>query len=439
MASESVPGSPALIPGLIRRFALGLTLQAVLAVVPITFLLLFPSPWMSLGFAAVIGLFGCRWIALGSPLPETRVNLLILLFLAATLAGLLHSSAPDLAVLTAGQLVASVTIFFVLQDKAKASSDLWHATAVLAILGILFALAAPFTVNWSPDKVYDIPVFYKLTWPQLPKVTNSNILAGGLAVIAPIVLALVMQPERRGRLLGAVSFASIGVMLVLLQSRGALFALGVGLAVWIILYNRWFLALIPIGLLGALYINQVSGGPPPAQFLYGKIGTVTGGSLTERQDLWFQALYLIRQSPLVGIGLGAYERIAPYAWPYSLSQPSTLIEPHAHNLFLQVALDTGLFGLAAFTVLIFVSFSSAWRAWRSRVEPHLAIAVIAALTVVVVHGLGDTIVWGTAKPSIVLWIVLGLATRLEQLRREQGSRQSRGLRPDAAALSDTEK
>lgn len=403
-----------------RRFAQFVTLYSPLACGLIVILLLFPSPWMSLGFAAVVGLFGCRWIALGSPLPETRVNFLILLFLVAALAGSLHSSAPDLAVLTLGQLIASVTIFFVLLDKTQSASDLWHAAVILAILGVLFALAAPFTVNWSPDKVYGIPAFYEQIWPRLPKETNPNVLAGGLAAIVPIVLALVMQPERRWRLLGAFSIAPIGIVLLLLQSRGAFFALGAGLCVWVILYNRLFLVLIPIGLLGAFYINQVSGGPPLTQLFYGKIGTVTGGTLTERQDLWFQALYLIRQSPLLGIGLGAYPRIAPYAFPYSPSQPATLFAPHAHNLFFQVALDTGLLGLASFAVLIFTSFSSSWRAWRSSVEPHLAIAVMAALTVVVVHGLGDTIVWGTAKPSIVLWIVLGFATRLEQWRLEKG-------------------
>lgn len=370
---------------------------------------------MSLGFAAVVGLFICRWIALGEPLPATRVNSIILVFLVMTLLGLLHSSAPDLAVLTMAQALASVTIFFILLDKIQSVPDLWHVAVALGVLGILFALVAPFTVGWSPDKVYNIPLVYDQAWPRLPKQTNPNILAGGLAAIVPIVLALAVQRERRWRVLGAVALAPIGLILLLLQSRGAIFALGAGLAVWMVLYNRWFLVLIPLGLLAVLYLNQVSGGPPPAQLFYGKIGTVTGGTLTERQDLWFQAVYLIRQSPIVGIGLGAYPRIAPYAWPYSPSHPATLIAPHAHDLFLQIALDTGVIGLAAFVVLLVNSFVSSWRAWRARVEPHLAIGVIAALVVVVVHGLGDTIVWGTAKPSIVLWMLLALAIGLGQL------------------------
>ncbi len=189
------------------------------------------------------------------------------------------------------------------------------------------------------------------------------------------------------------------------------------MAVWLTLYRRWFLPLIPIGLIVALYLNQLYGGPSPAQFIYGKIGTVTGGTFIERQDMWFQAVYLIRQSPWVGIGLGAYSRIAPYTWPYSPSQPASLIAPHAHNLFLQVALDTGILGLTAFIVLLMTSLASAWRAFRRRVERDLAIGVMAALTVVIVHGFGDTIVWGTAKSSMVLWILLALAVGFDKVRK----------------------
>ncbi len=400
-----------------RGFAQGVTRYAGWLVIPIAVLLLFPSPLMAIGFVAALGLYGCRWLAQGSPFPETRVNFLILILLAMTTAGMAHSSAPDLAVLDAGQVVASVTIFYVLLDKIQIAADLWRAAALLVILGVLFALAAPFTTGWSPDKVYGIPAFYQEIWPRLPKTTNPNILAGALAPIVLMALALALRGERRMRILGAAALAPICIVLLLSQSRGALFALGAGMAVWLTLYRRWFLPLIPIGLLVVLYLNQLYGGPPPAQFIYGKIGTVTGGTLIERQDMWFQAVYLIRQSPWVGIGLGAYSRIAPYAWPYSPSQPASLIAPHAHNLFLQVALDTGILGLAAFVALLIAALASAWRTFRRRSERDLAIGVMAALTVVIVHGFGDTIVWGTAKSSVVLWILLALAVGFDKVRK----------------------
>jgi putative inorganic carbon (HCO3(-)) transporter len=399
-----------------QRAAQRIASHSAWIVIPIAALLLFPSEWMSVGFAAAVFLFVCRWIARGNPFPASRANVFILILLTLTAISLAISPAPDLAVLTAAQVVASVTVFFAVLDQIQSAPDLWRAAAALAILGTLIAFAAPFTVGWSPDKVYGIPFFYESGWPRLPKVSNANIVAGALAPIVPVALGLILQGARRLRILGALALAPICIVLLLLQSRGALFALGAGLAVWATLYRRWLLPLIPIGLIAALYINQAYGGPPPAQFFFGKIGTPTGGTLFERQDMWFQAAHLIRQSPLLGIGLGAYPRVAPYAFPYSAAQPG-LTMPHAHNLFLQIGLDIGIFGAAAFVVLLASAIFFAWQAFRARFERHFAIGTLAALVILSVHGLGDSIVWGTAKPSIILWMVLGLTNGLDKIRK----------------------
>jgi putative inorganic carbon (HCO3(-)) transporter len=259
-------------------------------------------------------------------------------------------------------------------------------------------------VNWGSDKLFGLPEFYAQAWPRLPKVTNANILAGALAPIVPVSLALVLQKDRRWRVWGAVSLAPLTLILLLLQSRGAFFALGFGLAVWATLYRHWFLPLIPLGLLGVLMANSLVGGPPPGQFFFGVPGTVTGGTTIERQEMWVDAATLVRESPWVGIGLNAYAYQSPY--------------PHVHNLFLQIALDTGIPGLAAFATLLCYAIRSAWNANRMNIERQLAIGILAAITVLLVHGLGDVIVWGTSKASLVLWMVLSLAFGFDKVRQK---------------------
>lgn len=374
---------------------------------------------MSVGFVAALGLVLIRWLANGSPVPMSQANVPILIFLTMVAIGFALSPAPDLAVGVAGQAVASVTIFFALLDQVHSSVDLWRIAGGFAALGILLAVVAPFTVDWAPNKLFGLSEFYVRLWPRLPKETNSNILAGALAPIVPVSLALVAQGEHRIRILGAISLAPLLVISALLQSRGALFGLAIGLAVWATLYRRWILPLVLIALLGILVINGAVGGPSPTQLLYGDIGAPTptvDTSFIQRQDLWIQSFYLIHQFPLFGIGLGAYTQVAPYAWPYSFSQPGP-IQNHTHNLFLQIALDTGILGVAAFAVLLLYAFRSAWVTYSRRNEPHLAIGIMAAMIVVVVHGMGDVIVWGTSKSSVVLWILLSLAFGLDKVRK----------------------
>lgn len=384
--------------------------------IPIVVILLFPSPLVVLGYIGGLVLFVCRWVVEGAFLPRSRAAVPLFLFLVMIVVGFVISPNYELSMATIDQVVASLLIFLVVFDKTNSVADLERAAAVLAFLGILLALIAPFTVNWSPNKLFGVPAFYDASWPRLPKLTNSNILAGALAPIVPMSLALVMLSEKRWRAVGAISFAPLTIILVLLQSRGALFALAFGLAIWITLYRRWVLPLIPLGLITFLYINTQQGWSSPAQLIYGAPGTAGVGTFIARQDLWIQALYLIRQSPLVGIGLNAYPQVGPVSFPYAPEHPGS-IYPHAHNLFLQVALDTGTIGLASFVVLMVLAMRIAWQAYNNHFERHLAIGLFSAFVVVIVHGLGDVIVWGPSKSSVVLWILLGIAFAFDKVRK----------------------
>jgi putative inorganic carbon (HCO3(-)) transporter len=368
---------------------------------------------MVLGLVALLGLYGIRWTATGSPVPSTRANVPILILLGMTAVGFVVTSAPDLAVLTAGQVLASVSLFYITFEKIHRSVDLWRAVAVLVVLGTLFALVAPFTVQWTTDKGLNFAALNEAALPRLPKETNSNILAGAIVLIIPMSLAILTRRESRWRLLGIVSLVLMALTLILLQSRGAFFALGSGLALWASLHQKWVLPVVPLLLVGGLLFNNWAGGASLSQFLYGE----TSGPPTtfvQRQDLWVQGIYLVRQSPLVGIGLGAFPRVSSVAWPYTPEDPGPQ-RNHAHNLFLQIALDTGIAGLGAFVVLLGLAVSSMWKAYRSHGERSLAIALLSAFAVLVVHGMGDTIVWGTAKSSIVMWILLAMAQRLDKV------------------------
>lgn len=381
--------------------------------IPVVLLLLFPSPWMVLGLVALLGLYGVRWVATASPVPSTRANVPILILLGMTAVGLVVSSAPDLAVLTVAQVLASVTLFFITYEKIHDSADLWRAAAILVVLGVLFALVAPFTVQWTTDKGLNFAALNEAALPRLPKETNPNILAGAIALILPVSLAFINGRASRLRLFGVAAVVLMSAILVPLQSRGAFFALGCGLALWAILHRKWVLPVVPLMVVGGLLFNNWAGGASLSQFLYGETSD-SPTTFVQRQDLWVQGIYLVRQSPVVGIGLGAYPRVSSVAWPHTPDDPGPQ-RNHAHNLFLQIALDTGIAGLGAFVVLLGLALSAVWKAYRSNTERTLAVALLSAFVVLIVHGMGDTIVWGTAKSSIVMWILLAIAQGFDKV------------------------
>lgn len=380
---------------------------ALLFALPIILLLLIPTRVFPFAFAAAPVYFGGRWLALGSPFPRTRINPFLLIFLGMfALAFALLTKYPE-GVVLAAQLVAGVMMLFAVYDHVHTLTGAWSATALLVVIGAGLAVITPFTVPWRGAPMIPIPFVYDQQLPLLFETANVNVMAGALAPMVPLALALLKAPNARERRIGAVALAPLAVVLFLLQSRGAWLGVAVGIVIWASLYNRWIVPVLPLLLLGALLLNNALGGVSLPQFFFGPVGMELNESVVERQAIWGQALTLVSQAPLLGIGVGGYKYIAPLTPPFALREPIIDL-PHAHHMLLQIALDTGIIGLAGFVGMWVTLTVGAWRAYRARATRDLAIGVLAAFAVIFVHGWGESAFWGF-KASFVLWFVLALA------------------------------
>lgn len=383
--------------------------------IPLAFTLFLPAPWVLLGFLVAPAYYITRWRLLGAPIPSAQVNLPIAVLLLGMLVGFVISPARETGALAAGKFLASLTTFYVLLDVLKTRAHAWRATGVLVLLGVGLVFLLPFSVSWVLDKVFVVPGILDWTLRPPGQGTNANIVAGVLALIFPLSLALLFAPLSRLRILGALAVGPLMVGLGILQSRGAWFATLGGLAVGASFYKRWLVPLIPLLILGALVLNQQFGGSQGlANVIFGKIGTVTGGTLIERQALWTQAIALIRAQPLTGIGMGAYETVAPYAPPYSVEAPGLKVS-HAHNVFLQVALDAGVLGFVGFTGVFALAGLAAWRSNQLGIAKPLALGLLGSFGVVLLHCFVDGIFWNF-KAQWALWYLFGIAVALRQVK-----------------------
>jgi putative inorganic carbon (HCO3(-)) transporter len=93
---------------------------------------------------------------------------------------------------------------------------------------------------------------------------------------------------------------------------------------------------------------------------------------------------------------------------------------HAHNLFLQVAVDLGLPGLIAFLALLGLALWCAWdaaRRYRQAGERGLAVlswAGFAGLVAMGVHGTVDATTWIVSRGAFVPWAVIGAVLALHR-------------------------
>lgn len=122
---------------------------------------------------------------------------------------------------------------------------------------------------------------------------------------------------------------------------------------------------------------------------------LTEGSNAQRIAIWKEALGFFKQNPLLGIGVGNYalekNALADYRDP-----------SNAHNLYLDIAAETGIFGLAAWLILI---FGTIWKLCF-RMNGKRTILLAAGLVWFSVHSFFETAIY---SPAVLAMFLIYLA------------------------------
>lgn len=134
------------------------------------------------------------------------------------------------------------------------------------------------------------------------------------------------------------------------------------------------------------------------------------GSNIERLRLWQESVTFISEHPLLGVGLGNY--------PLAVKPTANYREPiYAHNLFLDIALETGLVGLFFFLVLLSLSLFSAWRKWRAEGDVF-GLALLTALVVFITHSFFETPLFSVhILPLLLLLLAASLSPAVSRKKK----------------------
>jgi len=396
--------------------------------------LLFPTvkPRITVLALGLLSLFWLIALIRRQPWPVTPFNGALLLFAMMVGVGILVTALPDLTLPKATGLILGLAVFrAVAQARGKRGLALALGGMVLAGMGVW--AVGMLDVQW-PAKVPALRAWLEHLPQHVTRLPGApaggvspNQLAGVMVLLLPVPLAALLaggELSRRSlprRLLGLAGVVVWGITLFLTQSRGGWIGGLVGLLAFFSLWGlsgqrRWqraaglALPLLALAAAGALVAHL--GLERVGEMLYGAaeryvdspIGTI---SIQGRLEIWSRALYAIQDFPFTGCGLGTFRRVVHVLYPLFLVSPDTDIA-HAHDVFLQVALDLGLPGLVSYLALLLVA---GWVGWqRSRgggAGRWLALGVLAGLAGFHVYGIADTLALGS-KPSFLFWWLLGL-------------------------------
>ena len=249
---------------------------------------------------------------------------------------------------------------------------------------------------------------------------NPNLLAGYL--IPAVMLsgaAIFAWPRWTPKALAVVLTLAHTACLVLTFSRGGWlgflagsFALLVLLVqFWSIRFNvfwrRWALPLL-VGGSAAFVVLAVLTLDPLRDRVMSIFAGRQDSSNNFRINVWAGVLDMIRDRPILGIGPGndAFNKV------YPLYQRPRYTALSAYSVFLEIAVEAGLIGLAAFLWLMTVVLGQGWRQLQrlreqQSVQGYWLIAAIATLLGMLTHGLVDT-VWYRPQVSTLWWLMMAL-------------------------------
>ena len=243
--------------------------------------------------------------------------------------------------------------------------------------------------------------------------TNPNVLGSMLNVT--IILAVPQLFARRPVIRRSYLVPMLGTMTLcmgLTMSRSALMGVGIGLALIATLRYRklWWLMLAAAALLLLL--------PPTQAYVAHLVAGLRGEDLATQMRFgeYKDALTLIGRYPVLGVGFAGSPDVDTYIG--------------VSNVYLLIAEEMGLVGLASFLLVLVVFFARFWRsrhaaATAARLEPAwwgLHAAMVGAL----VGGLFDHYFFNLDfHHSVTLfWLLAGLATATTEMVRGKADKNS---------------
>jgi putative inorganic carbon (HCO3(-)) transporter len=215
--------------------------------------------------------------------------------------------------------------------------------------------------------------------------------------------ALALGSAGRPRIVRGAIAALLGIVVFMTFTRGIWLSLVAALAIFTWIYARRAApAIIGIGAAAVLLVLFV-----PSSLRSRVLSMSDTGVNVERLLLWETTWNMLRDRPLLGVGVGNYRKAQdPYVRD---AVPLTMTRTHAHNIWLQAAAERGVLGLLALLWLSVALLRAALLAVR-RLRPGgglalaLATGALAALVGFFVDGFVQNN-FGDSQAALLFWLV----------------------------------
>ncbi|OIP59120.1 MAG: hypothetical protein CO143_01465 [Candidatus Moranbacteria bacterium CG_4_9_14_3_um_filter_45_14] len=220
-----------------------------------------------------------------------------------------------------------------------------------------------------------------------------------LGMSLPLVIALSLKNESGKRYVWAIGAVIVFLADIFTFSRGGygglIFGMGAFFVPIFLQSSQWRKRMFRIGTVIMVLSGVMLLSPVGTRLLSSFSQSDT--SNIERLRLWQEATVFVLNNPIFGTGLGNY--------PLFIKPSADYREPiYAHNLYLDIASESGLVGLFFFCGFLFFGVLSAWKRWRSE-HDVLWLASFSSLIIFSVHAFFETPLFSVHILPFLLFLI----------------------------------
>ncbi len=376
--------------------------------------------------AAMAGLSFLRLVLLDEDMPFGSLAGLVLIFVGWGAVATAFSDFPMLSLYGYSKtLVYLVTYFCFLINLRTISQIRLSAWVIIAgaiavsIYGLYqWHIKVPPLALWDdPESEYKITRVYSF-------LGNPNLLGGYLLPTISLTTFFYFGSLGWRKLLLFVAFGMQVLCLYFTYSRGAWIglALGAGIAFVCCLLIFWHIFAKNKLLKGLLYggLALALGGvafmviksPELQERLRSLMSGGEHSSNNFRINVWRSSLEIIKEYAITGVGMGTkvFQKIYSYYMASGFKALST------YNVFLEVWLEMGIFGLLSFVMMLFVHLGRCLWGMVQEIDYSARLFLAAAFTGLcglMIHGMVDTVFY-RPPVQILFWYLLAIITVVSQ-------------------------
>ena len=337
----------------------------------------------------------------------------LLAFTIVTLASALHAAEPRLAVLESKGLIG-IALFLAAANGFRSGDDvrralrwLWLAVAVVSLHAMAQTWACAGTAELPPWVGFILRVKLDACRAASPFRAKAFFsiymtLGGSLVIVLSLLAATFAAGARARRTERAVTTGLAAVAMALTYVRSAWLGLAVAVLVVAALTRRYVVLLVLLAATAALVLV-----PSPLQRRALSAADRGDPSTTERLHFWAAGARMIRDAPVLGFGPGGVKRHYPAYRDPAARRPNT---GHLHNNLVQIAVERGLAGLAAWLAIWVAFFAGARRVYAAlpaarAADRALVVGSVAAVVGFLIAGLFEYN-FGDSEVIDLLWVVM---------------------------------